>query len=156
LRIPYPQPSSRTHGSRVFHYCAYLSGVFAQETYHDNEDFTQKTIFVLVSESSLFLMAPDIALIMVLMVPGASRRVQCSAIKDRERRSIGVYPVQPDGSRPRENVFTIYENKRICPKQSKFGVDEQSSQGCWISHRRTVALTWKHMPSYKTSRTMSH
>jgi hypothetical protein len=117
----------------VFRYCAYLSGVFAQETYHDNEDFTQKTIFVLVSESSLFLMAPDIALIMVLMVPGASRRVQCIAIKDRERRSIGVYPVQPDGSRPRENVFTIYENKRICPKQSKFGVDEQSSQGCWIS-----------------------
>jgi hypothetical protein len=108
----------------VFHYYAHLSGVFGQETYHDNEDFTQKTIFVLVSESSL-LMAPDIALIMVLMGAGC-RGVQCSAIKDRERRSIGVYPVQPDGSRPRENVFTIYENKRICPKQSKF-VDEQSS-----------------------------
>jgi hypothetical protein len=53
----------------VFHYYAHLSGVFGQETYHDNEDFTQKTIFVLVSESSL-LMAPDIALIMVLMGAG--------------------------------------------------------------------------------------
>jgi hypothetical protein len=59
------------HGltAAVFHYYAYLSGVFGQETYHDNEDFTQKTIFVLVSESSL-LMAPDIALIMVLMGAG--------------------------------------------------------------------------------------
>jgi hypothetical protein len=55
------------------------------------------------------------ALIMVLMLP--RRGVQCSAIKDRDR-SIGVYPVQPDGSRPRENVFTIYENKRI-PKQKQ-------------------------------------
>jgi hypothetical protein len=54
--------------------------------------------------------------------------------------SIGVYPVQPDGSRPRENVFTIYENKRICPKQSKFGVDEQSLRDAGY-HRRTVALT---------------
>jgi hypothetical protein len=27
---------------------------FSLKTYHDNEDFTQKTIFVLVSESSLF------------------------------------------------------------------------------------------------------
>jgi hypothetical protein len=70
-------------------------------------------------------MAPDIALIMVLMGTGASR---CSMQRYQRSRtsSIGVYPVQPDGSRPRENVFN-YENKRICPKQSKFGVDEQSS-----------------------------
>jgi hypothetical protein len=36
-------------------------------------------------------------------------------------------------------MSTIYENKRICPKQSKFGVDEQSSGMGY--HRRTVALT---------------
>jgi hypothetical protein len=54
--------------------------------------------------------------------------------------SIGVYPVQPDGSRPRENVFTIYENKRICPKQSKFGVDEQSLRDAGYHRRSSIDL----------------
>jgi hypothetical protein len=68
LRIPYPQPSFTDSRQQCFIIMLILAG-FRSRNYHDNEDFTQKTIFVLVSESSL-LMAPDIALIMVLMGAG--------------------------------------------------------------------------------------
>jgi hypothetical protein len=98
---------------------------FGQETYHDNEDFTQKTIFVLVSESSFF---DGTRYCFDHGIDGCRvrRGVQCSAIKDRERRSSVYIPFnQTVVDRGKMSSRFMKINEYV--PNSKFGVDEQSS-----------------------------
>jgi hypothetical protein len=136
------------HGSsRGVSLLCFILGVFVKKLITIMKTLP-KTIFVLVSESSLFLMAPDIV-IMVLM--GTVRRgVQCSAIKDRERRS-SVYIPFNQTVVDRGKMSSRFKINEYVPNKASLA-SMNRAQGCGY-HRRTVALTWKHMPSYKTSRT---
>jgi hypothetical protein len=123
-----------------------------QETYHDNEDFTQNnfrsSFRELTFDGTRYCFDHGIDGCRV------RRGVQCSAIKDRERRPSVYIPFnQTVVDRGKMSSRFMKINEYVPNKASLASMNRASGMQDITGG---VALTWKHMPSYKTSRTMSH